>query len=98
MRSFCCLLLVAVVLEAGCSRRTPDRASFKDVPATTTTEDRESASDGPDAAPTPAGSTAAIGGGKVLVAGESPLTEGTVERYQQMWQWYCDLRLSPDQL
>jgi hypothetical protein len=34
---------------------------------------------------------------KVLVAGEVPLTQETVDLYHQMWEWYCDLTLTPEQ-
>jgi hypothetical protein len=34
---------------------------------------------------------------KVLVAGDPPLTQKTVDLYQQMWEWYCDVQLTPEQ-
>jgi hypothetical protein len=35
--------------------------------------------------------------GKVLVPGEPPLTRDSVDLYQQMWEWYCDVKLTPEQ-
>jgi hypothetical protein len=34
---------------------------------------------------------------KVLVPGEVPLTQETVDLYQQMWEWYCEIQLTPEQ-
>lgn len=34
---------------------------------------------------------------KVLVPGDPPLTQEMVNRYQERWQWYCDLQLSEQQ-
>jgi hypothetical protein len=39
----------------------------------------------------------AIGADKVLVPGDPPLTQEVVDLYQQMWEWYCELRLTPEQ-
>jgi hypothetical protein len=39
----------------------------------------------------------APGADKVLVPGEVPLTQETVDLYQQMWEWYCDIQLTPEQ-
>jgi hypothetical protein len=36
----------------------------------------------------------APGADKVLVPGDPPLTQETVDLYHQMWEWYFDLRLS----
>jgi hypothetical protein len=35
--------------------------------------------------------------GQVLVPGDPPLTREVVNLYQQMWEWYCDVRLAPGQ-
>jgi hypothetical protein len=43
------------------------------------------------------GYTLARGDEKVLVAGEVPLTQETVDLYQEMWQWYCDVKLTPEE-
>jgi hypothetical protein len=37
----------------------------------------------------------ARGDDKVLVPGASPLTQETVDLYQEMWEWYCDIKLTP---
>jgi hypothetical protein len=34
---------------------------------------------------------------KVLVPGDPPLTQQTFDLYQEMWQWYCDIKLTPEQ-
>jgi hypothetical protein len=34
---------------------------------------------------------------KVLVPGNPPLTQEVVNLYQQMWEWYCDIQLTPEQ-
>jgi hypothetical protein len=39
----------------------------------------------------------AHGADKVLVPGEVPLTQQTVDLYQQMWEWYCEIQLTPEQ-
>jgi hypothetical protein len=33
----------------------------------------------------------------VLVPGDPPLTQETVHLYQQMWEWYTEIRLNPEQ-
>jgi hypothetical protein len=39
----------------------------------------------------------ARGPAQVLVPGDPPLTREAVNLYQQMWEWYCDVRLTPGQ-
>jgi hypothetical protein len=39
----------------------------------------------------------ARGDDKVLVPGPVPLTQEAVNRYREMWEWYCDLKLSDAQ-
>jgi hypothetical protein len=34
---------------------------------------------------------------KILVPGDPPLTQEVVNLYQEMWQWYCDIKLTPEQ-
>jgi hypothetical protein len=34
---------------------------------------------------------------QVLVPGNPPLTQEVVDLYQQMWEWYCDVHLTPEQ-
>ncbi len=34
---------------------------------------------------------------EILVRGDPPLTRNTVALYQEMWQWYCDITLTPEQ-
>jgi hypothetical protein len=41
--------------------------------------------------------TLARGDEKVLVPGDPPLTQQTFDLYQEMWQWYCDIKLTPEQ-
>jgi hypothetical protein len=41
--------------------------------------------------------TLARGDDKVLVTGDPPLTQQTFDLYQEMWQWYCDIKLTPEQ-
>ena len=41
--------------------------------------------------------TPARGEDKVLVPGASPLTQETVDLYREMWEWYCDIKLSPEE-
>jgi hypothetical protein len=33
----------------------------------------------------------------VLVPGDPPLTQANVDRFRQNWEWYCDIRLTPEQ-
>jgi hypothetical protein len=35
------------------------------------------------------------GDDKVLVPGDPPLTQETVNVYQEMWEWYCEIKLTP---
>jgi hypothetical protein len=37
------------------------------------------------------------GADRVLVRGDPPLTQEVVDLYQQMWDWYCDVKLTPQQ-
>jgi hypothetical protein len=39
----------------------------------------------------------APGADKVLVPGDPPLTQEVVNLYQEMWEWYCDVKLTPEQ-
>src|SRR5262245_46263557 len=39
----------------------------------------------------------APGADKVLVSGDPPLTQEFVDNYREMWEWYCDIRLTPEQ-
>jgi hypothetical protein len=39
----------------------------------------------------------ARGADKVLVPGNPPLTQETVDLYQEMWEWCCDVKLTPEQ-
>jgi hypothetical protein len=41
-----------------------------------------------------AGFNLARGADQVLVPGDPPLTQANVDLYQQMWEWYCDIRLT----
>jgi hypothetical protein len=34
---------------------------------------------------------------KVLVPGNPPLTQQVVDLYREIWEWYCDVRLTPEQ-
>jgi hypothetical protein len=34
-------------------------------------------------------------GDDVLVPGNPPLTQETVSRYQDIWEWYCDVKMTP---
>jgi hypothetical protein len=43
------------------------------------------------------GLTPSRGADRVLVPGNPPLTQKIVELYQRMWEWYCDIRLTPKQ-
>jgi len=43
------------------------------------------------------GLTPSRGADRVLVPGNPPLTQKIVELYQQMWEWYCDIRMTPEQ-
>ena len=37
------------------------------------------------------------GADRVLVPGDPPLTQEVVDLYQQMWEWYCDVKLTPEE-
>ena len=37
------------------------------------------------------------GADRVLVPGDPPLTREVVDLYQQMWEWYCDVKLTGQQ-
>jgi hypothetical protein len=37
------------------------------------------------------------GADRVLVRGDPPLTLKNVDRFQRLWEWYCDIRLTPPQ-
>jgi hypothetical protein len=39
----------------------------------------------------------ASGADEVLVPGDPPLMQKTIDLYQEMWQWYCDIQLTPEQ-
>jgi hypothetical protein len=39
--------------------------------------------------------TLARGADKVLVPGDPPLTQETVDFYREMWEWYCEIKLTP---
>src|SRR5262245_7039751 len=43
------------------------------------------------------GLTPASAQDKTLVSGDSPLTQEMVDNYQQRWEWYCDIKLTPGQ-
>jgi hypothetical protein len=43
------------------------------------------------------GAGAARAQGDVLVPGDPPLTRANVDRFQRLWEWYCDIRLTPDE-
>ncbi len=43
------------------------------------------------------GLSPARGQGKVLVPGDPPLMREVVDLYQAIWEWYCDLALTPAQ-
>src|SRR5262245_23706680 len=34
---------------------------------------------------------------KVLVGGDPPLTQEVVDLYHQIWEWYCEVNLTPEQ-
>jgi hypothetical protein len=41
--------------------------------------------------------TLARGDDKVLVPGAAPLTQETVDLYREMWEWYCDIKLTAEE-
>jgi hypothetical protein len=77
------LLTAALATLIGCARAAPPRPSADPAPAAAPAE----AARGP----------AAPAEDKVLVAGPHPLTQKTVKLYQDMWEWYCDVELTPEQ-
>jgi hypothetical protein len=44
-----------------------------------------------------AGRNLAAGADKVLVAGDPQLTQEAVDLYRDMWEWYCDVKLTGEQ-
>jgi hypothetical protein len=91
MHSFRYLLLPALLfLTAGCTRGAPEKPA-RNGGDRQTVSDRAQPDEKASLPPGPSGED------RVLVPGGAALTLHTVQLYQQMWQWYCGLRLSPQQ-
>jgi hypothetical protein len=80
------LLTAALATLIGCARADPPRPTADPAPA-----------EAPAAPGAAVRGPAAPAEDKVLAAGPPPLTQKTVKLYQDMWEWYCDVELTPEQ-